>query len=109
LNICSSTQWFIIAFNSFFSTVLDDASTSRGLCPPQIPDIGDYFDVHVTMAANPGNFTVIVHLFIYFFSIVKVQDEHKWCEQFQIFIWQKLNSIQKWNLQHWKENFKKIL
>ncbi|XP_069687013.1 tudor domain-containing protein 7 isoform X2 [Periplaneta americana] len=33
-------------------------SSSRGLSPPQIPDIGDYFDVHVTMAANPGNFTV---------------------------------------------------
>ncbi|GLG96355.1 Tdrd7 [Gryllus bimaculatus] len=30
----------------------------RGLGVPQIPDVGQYFDVHVTMAANPSNFTV---------------------------------------------------
>jgi hypothetical protein len=41
----------------------DDVENSRGLTPPQIPDIGDYFDVHVTMAANPSNFTVIVFQF----------------------------------------------
>jgi hypothetical protein len=51
---------------------VDDGSTSEGLRPPQIPSIGDYFDVNVTMAANPSNFMVIVH-----FLIVKVQDEHK--------------------------------
>lgn len=40
---------------------LENEATSKGLSPPQIPAIGDYFDVHVTMAANPGNFTVIMH------------------------------------------------
>jgi len=37
---------------------LDSEAASKSLCPPQIPAVGDYFDVHVTMAANPGNFTV---------------------------------------------------
>jgi len=36
----------------------DSEAASKSLCPPQIPAVGDYFDVHVTMAANPGNFTV---------------------------------------------------
>lgn len=36
-----------------------DILNSRGLLPPQIPDIdGDFFDIYVTMAANPSNFTV---------------------------------------------------
>ncbi|XP_076247225.1 tudor domain-containing protein 7 tapas isoform X2 [Calliopsis andreniformis] len=30
----------------------------RVLKPPKISGIGEYFDVHVTMAAHPGNFTV---------------------------------------------------
>ncbi|XP_031830738.1 tudor domain-containing protein 7 tapas [Nomia melanderi] len=30
----------------------------RSLKPPKISGIGEYFDVHVTMAAHPGNFTV---------------------------------------------------
>jgi hypothetical protein len=40
---------------------VDKEAASKGLGPPQIPAVGDYFDVHVTMAANPGNFTVSVH------------------------------------------------
>ncbi|XP_076661435.1 tudor domain-containing protein 7 tapas [Halictus rubicundus] len=30
----------------------------RSLKPPKISGIGEYFDVHITMAAHPGNFTV---------------------------------------------------
>ncbi|PNF29230.1 hypothetical protein B7P43_G10775 [Cryptotermes secundus] len=30
----------------------------KGLSPPQIPLVNEYFDVMVTLAANPGNFTV---------------------------------------------------
>jgi hypothetical protein len=46
---------------------LDNGAASKSLCPPQIPAVGDYFDVHVTMAANPGNFTVsVLELFSYF-------------------------------------------
>ncbi|XP_054015092.1 tudor domain-containing protein 7-like [Hylaeus anthracinus] len=30
----------------------------KSLKPPKISGIGEYFDVHVTMAAHPGNFTV---------------------------------------------------
>ncbi|XP_078039259.1 tudor domain-containing protein 7A-like [Augochlora pura] len=30
----------------------------RSLKPPKISALGEYFDVHVTMAAHPGNFTV---------------------------------------------------
>nr|XP_033339584.1 tudor domain-containing protein 7-like [Megalopta genalis]XP_033339585.1 tudor domain-containing protein 7-like [Megalopta genalis] len=30
----------------------------RTLKPPKISGLGEYFDVHVTMAAHPGNFTV---------------------------------------------------
>ncbi|KZC05161.1 Tudor domain-containing protein 7 [Dufourea novaeangliae] len=30
----------------------------RCLKPPKISGIGEYFDVHVTMAAHPGNFTI---------------------------------------------------
>jgi len=42
-------------------------AASKSLSPPQIPAVGDYFDVHVTMAANPGNFTVsVLELFNYF-------------------------------------------
>ncbi|XP_012284701.1 tudor domain-containing protein 7A [Orussus abietinus] len=33
-------------------------SVACSLKPPRISNIGSYFDVHVTMAANPGNFTV---------------------------------------------------
>lgn len=33
----------------------------KELQPPKIPEIGEYFDVHVTMAANPSNFTVQPH------------------------------------------------
>ena len=25
---------------------------------PHIPSVGSYFDVHITMAAHPGNFTI---------------------------------------------------
>ncbi|PSN45877.1 hypothetical protein C0J52_11031 [Blattella germanica] len=39
-------------------------TASRGLSPPQIPEIGEYFDVHVTMAANPGNFTVMRPMYL---------------------------------------------
>ncbi|XP_066601357.1 tudor domain-containing protein 7-like isoform X2 [Prorops nasuta] len=35
-----------------------DENDGRCLKPPTISEIGEYFDVHVTMAANPGNFTV---------------------------------------------------
>lgn len=31
---------------------------TKTLKPPKVPDFGKYFDVHVTMAANPTNFTV---------------------------------------------------
>ncbi|XP_046745960.1 tudor domain-containing protein 7B isoform X1 [Diprion similis] len=31
---------------------------TKNLRPPVIPDFGRYFDVHITMAASPGNFTV---------------------------------------------------
>jgi hypothetical protein len=57
---------------------LDNETTSRGLSPPQIPAVGDYFDVHVTMAANPGNFTVIAHEFFFvFIALYEVLDVYK--------------------------------
>lgn len=36
----------------------DGEMIARNLKPPKIPGFGKYFDVHITMAANPGNFTV---------------------------------------------------
>ncbi|XP_012254025.2 tudor domain-containing protein 7-like isoform X1 [Athalia rosae] len=36
----------------------DGEGINKKLKPPKIPDVGSYFDVHVTMAANPGIFTV---------------------------------------------------
>lgn len=36
----------------------ENSDDRRSLKPPKIGDIRDYFDVHVTMAAHPGNFTV---------------------------------------------------
>ncbi|XP_015587926.1 tudor domain-containing protein 7 [Cephus cinctus] len=35
-----------------------DVDAPKSLKPPEISDIGGYYDVHVTMAAHPGNFTV---------------------------------------------------
>ncbi|CAK9832538.1 Tudor domain-containing protein 7 [Anthophora retusa] len=36
----------------------EDDDVVKSLKPPKISGIGDYFDVHVTMAAHPGNFTI---------------------------------------------------
>ncbi|KAG9430713.1 tudor domain-containing protein 7 isoform X1 [Apis mellifera carnica] len=36
----------------------DDDEVVKSLKPPKISGIGEYFDVHVTMAAHPGNFTI---------------------------------------------------
>lgn len=43
--------------NSKFAGSEDD-DVVKSLKPPKISGIGEYFDVHVTMAAHPGNFTV---------------------------------------------------
>lgn len=43
--------------NSKHSTNEDD-EVLKSLKPPQISGIGEYFDIHVTMAAHPGNFTI---------------------------------------------------
>lgn len=42
--------------NSRLSGTEDDALKS--LKPPKISGIGKYFDVHVSMAAHPGHFTI---------------------------------------------------
>lgn len=36
----------------------NESDDVKSLKPPKISDIGEYFDVHVTMAAHPGNFTI---------------------------------------------------
>ncbi|KAK1132304.1 hypothetical protein K0M31_016420 [Melipona bicolor] len=36
----------------------NESGDVKSLKPPKISDIGEYFDVHVTMAAHPGNFTI---------------------------------------------------
>ncbi|XP_029040468.2 tudor domain-containing protein 7 [Osmia bicornis bicornis] len=43
--------------NSKHSTNEDD-DVLKSLKPPKISGIGEYFDIHVTMAAHPGNFTI---------------------------------------------------
>ncbi|KAF7386779.1 hypothetical protein HZH66_011231 [Vespula vulgaris] len=36
----------------------EDDDVIKTLKPPKITGLGEFFDVHITMAANPGNFTV---------------------------------------------------
>ncbi|XP_046384453.1 tudor domain-containing protein 7-like [Ischnura elegans] len=40
------------------SKMLSDPGKPRTLPAPKVPKVGELFDVHVTIAANPGNFTV---------------------------------------------------
>ncbi|OAD62297.1 Tudor domain-containing protein 7 [Eufriesea mexicana] len=40
------------------STGYEEDDILKSLKPPKISGIGEYFDVHVTMAAHPGNFTI---------------------------------------------------
>ncbi|XP_012148923.1 tudor domain-containing protein 7 tapas isoform X2 [Megachile rotundata] len=39
-------------------SINEDDEIVKALKPPKISDIGEYFDIHVTMAAHPGNFTI---------------------------------------------------
>ncbi|XP_043254220.1 tudor domain-containing protein 7-like [Colletes gigas] len=43
---------------NFKFTGIEAGEVVKSLKPPKISGIGEYFDVHVTMAAHPGNFTV---------------------------------------------------
>ena len=36
----------------------------KPLIPPDVPGVDEYFDVNVTLAASPSNFTVIVQFFL---------------------------------------------
>lgn len=38
--------------------ITQNTSQPKALDPPKIPSVGQYFDIHVPMAANPGNFFV---------------------------------------------------
>ncbi|KAK2584964.1 hypothetical protein KPH14_002552 [Odynerus spinipes] len=38
--------------------VNEDDDSIKSLKPPKITGLGEFFDIHVTMAAHPGNFTV---------------------------------------------------
>ena len=40
------------------SLLPSDVASLKDLVPSEIPKIGSFLDVHVTLAANPGNFTV---------------------------------------------------
>lgn len=35
-----------------------DLASEKELVPPTVPSVGDYFDINVTFAASPSNFTV---------------------------------------------------
>ena len=43
---------------------LSDLSSLKDLVIPEVPAVGEFFDVTVTLAASPSNFTVIAILFI---------------------------------------------
>ena len=40
-----------------------DLASLKPLIPAMIPDEGQYFDVNVTLAASPSNFTVSIRTF----------------------------------------------
>ena len=50
-----------------------DLASLKPLIPAMIPDEGQYFDVNVTLAASPSNFTVSIRTFCHLnFSGIKV-------------------------------------
>ena len=49
-----------------------DLACEKELVPPEVPAVGDYFDVNVTFAASPSNFTV-AYLIINYSYLIFVQ------------------------------------